>query len=134
MVWVRCPRCGHYFEVNMSKGKGAYYTRKDFTPSNLHVEIMKAIRTIVSQKMNGATRRDIETYLRGKGLRISGNALSGRLSELLGAGYLDIEYTQVKVYDERTKQFRFKKTPVWYLSEKGAEYILRKLAGNITQK
>jgi arginine repressor len=109
--------------VDLTKGKGAYYTRKDFVPSNLHVEIMKTIRTIVSRKMNGVTKQEIENYLKNKGINISGNSLSGRLSELLGAGYLEVKYTQVQYLDEKTKKYRFKKTPIWYLSVKGAEYI-----------
>jgi arginine repressor len=123
MVWVKCPKCGHYFEVDLTKGKGAYYTRKDFTPSNLHEQILKAIRTIVSQKMNGATKQEIENYLKNRGINISGNSLSGRLSELLGAGYVEVKYTQVQYLDEKTKKYRFKKTPIWYLSIKGVEYI-----------
>jgi len=123
MVWVKCPRCGHYFEVDLTKGKGAYYTKKDFTPSHLHEEILKAIKIIVSHKLNGATKQEIENYLKNKGINISGNSLSGRLSELLGAGYVEVKYTQVQYLDEKTKKYRFKRTPIWYLSVKGVEYI-----------
>jgi DNA-binding transcriptional ArsR family regulator len=123
MVIVRCPSCGHAFQVDLRKGKGAHYTRGGFTPTRLHEEIMRAIRTIVSQKMEGATKKEIEAYLRSKGISISGNSLSGRLSELLGAGLVEVLYTQVRVYDEKTRQYRFRKTPVWYLSAKGVEYL-----------
>jgi arginine repressor len=127
MVWVKCPKCGHYFEVDLTKGKGAYYTKKDFTPSHLHEEILKAIRIIVSHKLNGATKQEIENYLKNKGINISGNSLSGRLSELLGAGYVEVKYTRVQYIDAKTKKYRFKRTPIWYLSMKGFEYIKDKV-------
>ena len=89
---------------------------------------MLAIRDIVSQKGRGALKAEIEEWLRSRGRRVSGNSVSGRLSELLGAGYVEVEYVKVSVYDAASKKFRFKRTPRWYLSQRGVEY-LRSLGG-----
>jgi hypothetical protein len=123
MVWVKCPKCGHIFEVPMRKGQGAYYTVAEFHPTELHVLVMQAIRDIVREKGRGATKTEIERWLLARGRRVSGNSVSGRLSELLGAGYVEVEYTKVQVYDEKTRRFRFKRSPCWYLSQKGVEYL-----------
>jgi len=123
MVLVRCPKCGHVFEVPMRKGQGAYYTAADFHPTELHEMVMLAIRDIVSRTGRGAMKTEIERWLLARGRRVSGNSVSGRLSELLGAGYVEVEYTRVQVYDEKSKKFRFKRTPRWYLTERGAEYL-----------
>ena len=123
MVLVKCPHCGHTFEVSMKKGQGAYYTAADFHPSELHDLIMVAIRDIVREKGRGALKTEIERWLLARGRRVSGNSVSGRLSELLGAGYVTVEYVKVQVYDEKTRSFRFKRTPRWYLSAKGVEYL-----------
>lgn len=123
MVLVRCPHCGHVFEVSMKKGQGAYYTAGEFRPSELHELIMLAIRDIVRERGRGALKSEIERWLLARGRRVSGNSVSGRLSELLGAGYVTVEYVKVQVYDERAKKFRFKRAPRWYLSAKGVEYL-----------
>ena len=123
MVLVRCPNCGHVFEVQMKKGQGAYYTAADFHPSELHDLIMVAIRDIVREKGRGALKTEIERWLLARGRRVSGNSVSGRLSELLGAGYVECEYVKVQVYDEKSKKFRFKRAPRWYLTQKGVEYL-----------
>jgi len=123
VVLVRCPHCGHTFEVPMRKGQGAYYTAAEFHPSELHTLIMQAIRDIVREKGRGAMKTEIERWLLARGRRVSGNSVSGRLSELLGAGYVTVEYTKVQVYDEKSKKFRFKRSPRWYLTERGAEYL-----------
>jgi hypothetical protein len=123
MVLVRCPNCGHVFEVSMRKGQGAYYTAAEFHPSELHVLIMAAIRDIVREKGRGALKAEVERWLLARGRRVSGNSVSGRLSELLGAGYVECEYVRVQVYDEKSRKFRFKRTPRWYLTQKGVEYL-----------
>ena len=123
MVLVKCPHCGHVFEVPMRKGQGAYYTVAEFHPTELHTLIMQAIRDIVSRTGRGALKTEIERWLLARGRHVSGNSVSGRLSELLGAGYVECEYTKVQVYDEKAKKFRFKRTPRWYLTQKGVEYL-----------
>lgn len=124
-MWVRCPYCGRWFEVNMEKGKGAYYTRRDFRPTGLHKLILRAVKEIVASKQGGATKQEIERWLGERGRKISGNSLSGRLSELLGAGYLEVQYTEVRLYDEASKKYRFKKTPIWFLTDKGLQLLMR---------
>jgi hypothetical protein len=123
VVLVKCPHCGYVFEVSMKKGQGAYYTAAEFHPSELHELIMLAIRDIVRERGRGALKTEIERWLLARGRRVSGNSVSGRLSELLGAGYVECEYVKVQVYDEKSKKFRFKRSPRWYLSQKGVEYL-----------
>jgi hypothetical protein len=107
----------------MRKGQGAYYTAAEFHPTELHVLVMLAIRDIVSRTGRGALKTEIERWLLARGRQVSGNSVSGRLSELLGAGYVECEYTKVQVYDEKAKRFRFKRAPRWYLTQKGVEYL-----------
>jgi len=123
LVLVRCPYCGRVFEYKMPKGKGAHYTSRDFRPNKLHELVLTAVWSIVKEKGRGATKREISYYLHMHGHDISGNSLSGRLSELLGAGLVEVQYTDVKLYDEKSKKYRFKRTPVWYITQRGAEYL-----------
>jgi len=53
------------------------------------------------------------------GVDISGNSLSGRLSELAGAGYVKCIYTDVTLWDEESKQFKFRRTPIWIITPAG---------------
>jgi hypothetical protein len=107
----------------MKKGQGAYYTVAEFKPGELHELIMVAIRDIVRERGRGAMKSEIERWLLARGRRVSGNSVSGRLSELLGAGYVTVEYTKVQVYDEKAKKFRFKRSPRWYLTQRAVEYL-----------
>ncbi len=122
IIYVKCPHCGHKFTVKVPrerpKGWGAHYADKIRKLSPLHREILKIL-----WKHGPLPKRKIQGYLFENGIRISGNSLSGRLSELAGMNYIECEMRKVALYDRNTMQFRFRKTPVWYLTSKGREYI-----------
>jgi len=126
MVWVKCPKCGHTFEVDLRKGKGAHYVTRDFKPSSLHLLIMRSILEIVREKGQGASKEEIRARLEEKGRRITGNSLSGRLSELLRAGYVEVVFTEVRKQPSRTPPYKFRKTPLWYLTDKGFRLLQEK--------
>ncbi|MGC9182233.1 hypothetical protein [Thermogladius sp.] len=118
LIKVRCPRCGYEFYVNVSrgnpKGSGAYYGKRIERLTPTHKAILEVLR-----EHGPSTKKRIGAILAEKGIRLSGNSLSGRLSELLGAGYVSVEKTRVREVDPKSKQYRFVLKPVWDLTEKG---------------
>lgn len=125
-VMVRCPKCGHRFVVEVPrerpKGEGAHYADKIKKLSPLHVEILQ----ILAEK-GPLTKARLGGILAERGRRVSGNSLSGRLSELAGLGYVECEYTKVKLYDAKTMTFRFKRKPVWKITELGRRVLEEEL-------
>mgnify|MGYP000188543945 FL=1 len=125
-IRVMCPKCGHIFYVDVSferrKGTGAHYARQIKKLSPLHEEILQLLA-----EYGPCTKRRLGGLLAQRGRRISGNSLSGRLSELLGMGLVKCYRTKVREVDPETKKYRFVKKPVWELTEKGTEYIIYKL-------
>jgi repressor of nif and glnA expression len=123
---VRCPKCGHRFVVEVPrerpKGEGAHYADKIKKLSPLHVEILQ----ILAEK-GPLTKARLGGILAERGRRVSGNSLSGRLSELAGLGYVECEYTKVKLYDAKTMTFRFKRKPVWKITELGRRVLEEEL-------
>ncbi|MEM3208188.1 MAG: hypothetical protein QXQ87_09205, partial [Halobacteria archaeon] len=43
------------------------------------------------------------------------NGIGGRLAELAGAGLVKMQYSRVNLMDERTREWRFRKKPVWWM-------------------
>jgi hypothetical protein len=126
-VMVKCPKCGHRFVVEVprerEKGEGAHYAEKIRKLSPLHEEILQILALY-----GPLTKAKIGGILAERGRRVSGNSLSGRLSELAGLGLVECRYTKVKLYDAKTMRFRFAKRPVWFITERGK----RVLAGEET--
>ena len=102
---VTCPKCGHKFVVKVKrerpKGWGAHYADKIKKLSPLHIEILKILREHGPQP-----KRKIQGYLFEKGIRVSGNSLSGRLSELAGMGMVECEVDRVLIYDRERMEYR----------------------------
>jgi repressor of nif and glnA expression len=123
---VRCPKCGHRFVVRVPrerpKGEGAHYADKIRKLSPLHIEILRILA-----ERGPLTKARIGGILAERGRRVSGNSLSGRLSELAGLGYVECEYTRVKLYDAKTMTFRFVKKPVWRITELGRRVLEEEL-------
>jgi repressor of nif and glnA expression len=119
---VRCPKCGHIFSVEIlrenPKGTGAHYGRVIKKLSPLHKEIL-----LLLSLYGPMPKRRIASLLHERGIRLSGNSLSGRLSELLGAGYVKTTREAVKLYDEKSMQFRYVRLPVWSITEKGKNIL-----------
>ena len=122
-VVVRCPHCGRSFVVDVTrrKGSGASYTVGRL--GRLHVLILQVLAEFEGV---GLSKRSISRVLYRRGYKYSGNSISGRLSELLALGYVRVEKAEVRVYDKRAMKFRFRKTPLWYITPEG-ERALREV-------
>ena len=134
IISVKCPYCGKEFVVKVPrerpKGAGAHYGReiKKLTP--LHEEILIVLYergAFYSKGGRGLPKRTIGAILAERGRRVSGNSLSGRLSELAGAGYVICERGEIRVFDHKARQYRYVKKPLWYLTEKGKKYVEERL-------
>jgi hypothetical protein len=121
-VVVRCPKCGHRFVVRVPrekpKGAGAHYAEKIRKLSPLHEEILQILA------LHGPlTKSRLGGILAERGRRVSGNSLSGRLSELAGLGLVECEFAEVRLYDAETMKFRYVKKPRWRVTEKGKRVL-----------
>jgi hypothetical protein len=115
---VKCPKCGCVFEVARinKKGEGAHYSKKIITLSPLHnkiIEILHSCNAVTEDK--AVPKRAIGQKLADMNIRVSGNVVSGRLSELLGMNKVGMLYKKIELYNRKTMMFRFRRTPVWYL-------------------
>jgi hypothetical protein len=130
VVVVRCPKCGHRFTVKVPrekpKGEGAHYAEKIKKLSPLHYEILYVLAV-----KGPLTKARIGGILAERGRRVSGNSLSGRLSELAGLGYVECEYTEVKLYDAKSMKFRFVRKPVWRITDLGRAVLEDHLKGSV---
>ncbi|RLE85123.1 MAG: hypothetical protein DRJ67_09430 [Thermoprotei archaeon] len=126
IIMVTCPKCGHKFVVKVPrerrKGMGAHYADRIRKLSPLHREILKIL-----WEHGALPKRKIQGHLFERGIRVSGNSLSGRLSELAGMGYIECEWSEVAIWDRDKMMYRFRKTPVWYLTSKGRRYVREEL-------
>jgi len=136
IISVKCPYCGKEFVVKVprerKKGMGAHYGQeiKKLTP--LHEEILLVLyerRAIYGGRRRGLPKCTIGAILADRGRRVSGNSLSGRLSELAGAGYVMCERGEVRIFDIKSRQYRYVKKPLWYLTERGKRYVEERLLG-----
>ena len=118
VIFVKCPRCGHGFfvEVRRSarKGEGAHYAYRIKRLTQTHLAILRVLK-----ERGPLPKRRLVGILNDMGIRISGNALSGRLSELNGLGYVRMFYGRIKLLDKRTMQFRYRKVPFWEITPEG---------------
>lgn len=126
IIMVTCPKCGHRFTVKVPrerrKGEGAHYAYKIRRLSPLHIEILKIL-----EEHGALPKRKIQGYLFEKGIRVSGNSLSGRLSELAGMGLIECEMEKVVLWDRDKMTYRFRKTPVWYITMRGRRRLAEEL-------
>lgn len=120
-VFVRCPRCGHVFEVNVEqrKGRGAHYGEEIKRLGRIHVAVLQ----VLAERNSWMTKKAIGAALAERGLRVSGNSLSGRLSELLGAGYVEMIHGEVREFDPEEKRYRFVKKPLWRITPEGLKAL-----------
>jgi len=89
-IAVKCPRCGFIFEVFFERGKGLG-ARTSGPPrlGPLHEKILSVLeerRAFTPE--SGLPKRTIAAILHERGVKVSGNSLSGRLSELAGWGFI----------------------------------------------
>jgi len=104
------------------KGQGAEYGKEIRELSFTHRQIL-----MILLKQGSLTKQKITTIMNENKEEnepyIGGFSVSGRLSELLGLGYVSMKYAEVEVYDPRTMQFRFRKKPIWNITSEGIEAL-----------
>lgn len=141
-VRVTCPKCGATFEVEVPvkvkilvrrqnpKGSGAHYSGRIVRLSPVHKIIAwlvwnrpKKYELRDGRFIEGLTKRDLERMLAEVGVKVSGNALSGRLSELGGRDLRILRFVRqkVKLCDPETQEWRFENTPVWTIDSRMTE-------------
>jgi len=128
---IECPHCHAKFVVKLPvrilrespKGAGAHYGHKIRRLGPLHRTIIQVLkdhsREYVTQNgsiVKGLTKREISYWIHKRGLKVSGNSISGRLSELRGAGILSVRRVKVRLFDRETMRYRFISTPVWSIA------------------
>ena len=118
---VICPNCGAGIEVQAinRKGQGAAYAGQIKTLGPMRITILEILSDVGAISMQTSIpKKFIGAMIFNKGIKISGNALSGRLSELLGMGLVKMVHRQIKLHHpEGEFKFRPKKIPCWYLAE-----------------
>ncbi len=113
-----------YERKTNKKGEGASYS-KELTLNRTHWAILEVL-----QRRDGLTKSEItkilnETAQKEKLPFVAGCSISGRLSELCGAGLIRMQYKKVELRDFASKQFRFRKKPAWYLTDAAKEELAR---------
>jgi len=102
------------------KGQGAWYAAHITRLTTLHHEILVLLKLKGPQTKQAITKLLNEKRRASKQTLIGGFSVSGRLSELLGLGLLNMRYEKVRLYDRATQTYRHPKKPVWSLTEQGA--------------
>lgn len=128
---IECPHCHAKFVVKLPirvlrespKGAGAHYGHRIKRLGPLHKAIINTIKehsrnyqTQDGSFVKGLTKREISYWLHRDGWKVSGNSISGRLSELRGAGILSVKRVRVRLFDRETMRYRFVSTPIWSIS------------------
>jgi hypothetical protein len=118
---VICKNCGVEIEVPTinRKGQGAAYAGQIKTLGPMRTTILEILSDVGADSMHKSVpKKLIAAKVYDKGIKISGNALSGRLSELLGMGLVRMVHRQIMLHHPKGEfKFRPKKIPCWYLSE-----------------
>ena len=100
------------------KGTGAFYGPEITQLSPMHVRVLKILANGPGTKQEVTKQLNEEAERSGTPLT-GGFSISGRLSELLGAGCVEMQYSKVQVWNAKTMQFRFVKKPLWSITQKG---------------
>ena len=113
----------HDIETHRAKGEYAKYKIKSLATTHL------IILEVLNEAGKPVTTREIvkpaneKRQARGEKGTILQPQITGRLSELGRVGLVEMHYADVRVVDEEIPSFRFRKTPVWVITEKGREAL-----------
>ena len=120
-----CPRCGCQIpipELPRPKGMGKKTGAEQECISEKQVWTLKVLERLGAyEKKEGKTRQQIFEEMRDEAVatktRIPSSHIVGFwLSALLGAGFVSMENAQIEVMDYKTREFRFIRKPIWYMS------------------
>ena len=102
------------------KGSGAYYACKIERISATHAAILMVLAAHPRERY---TRSKIAYLLAKKGVHLKDDTISGRLSELLGLGYVSMTHERVRVLDKKSMTYRFVRKPLWQITEEGLKAL-----------
>ena len=133
-IWVKCPECGHAWQIRVTrqnkKGEGAYYGSqiKKLTPQHqLIIDVLKfenVYEDIVGLPWHKIYPLCRETAINRQMKIPTSKGLSGRLSELVGAGIVETAPNPniIDLKDRDSMQFRHrnrKEQVYWLHREEG---------------
>jgi len=129
VIQIRCPYCGRWITlsheiIRQPKGYGAHYAHKIKKLSRTHIVILSILYFYGNKGKTPLPKRKISYLLHKKGIKISGNEVSARLSELHGLGFVKFEKSRIKLLDEERQKYRYVKIPHWYLTDRGLRKVL----------
>ena len=110
-------------DTHRPKGKYAKYKIKKLSPT--HLDILEALNEAGEAMTSRALEEPVKKrrHARGEKGIIKQPQITGRLSEMGRIGLVKMWYAEVQVVDEKIPSFRFRKTPVWAITEKGREAL-----------
>jgi len=116
---IYCPNCGSPVEVPTinRKGQGASYASQIKTLGRARTMILEILAEEGAMNASlSVPKKRIAAKIYERKVKMCGNAISGRLSELLGMGLVKMIHRQIKLHHpEGEFKFRPKKIPCWYL-------------------
>lgn len=123
-----CARCGHinYIKRQNDKGQGAGYAAYITSMAGLRGTIYNILRQAGAKSPETAIpKKHVAAILYKKGIKASGNAISGRLSELLGMGKAFFTRQDIIIHRPDTEyKPRFKHIPRWYAPMDGYRRLM----------
>ena len=103
------------------RGEGAWYSGKIKKLNRMHILALGVLEGHDSfDKGLGLTDvwKKARDYCLQNNLRVpTKQGMSGRLSELAGLGMVRSENNQIRLVDPESHQFRFEKSPRWFLAK-----------------
>ena len=131
---MKCNNCGRIEAHPPCECGGRFYQEKGVGASepvsitSLHVEILDLLRRVGSvDSKHAAPKQFIAQRLNDGSPRISGNSVSGRLSELRGMRYVDCRPEVEDRFDPKTMQKVKVAKFYWWVTDKGMELLKEKV-------
>lgn len=109
-------------DTHRAKGKYAKYRIKKLSPT--HLDILEALNEAGEAKTSGALEEPVnkKRHARGEKGIVKQPQMTGRLSEMGRIKLVAMTYSDIFI-DEEVPTFRFKKTPVWTITDKGKRAV-----------
>jgi len=118
-----CPKCGG--ELYQEKGTGAM---ESVTITPLHLDVLDILAKIGARDpQHAAPKWFIAQRLNSDQPRLSGNSVSGRLSELKGMDYADCRPDTEEKWDRNAGTKVRVLTWYWWITDKGMELLKEKV-------
>jgi len=110
-------------DEHRAKGEYAIYKVKKLRPINFDIlEVLKKAGKPLTSRTTTSRVHKKRKPLGEKGYKSQGQ-ISGRLSEMGRVGLVRMFYAEVKLVDEETMEFKFRKTPHWEITSRGRKAL-----------